>query len=166
MARKYLGGSGERLTVWISIAASTVLIFYGYDQGVFGNVIISEDFLHTFGYPSANMKGVMTSIYNIGCFIGAMSTIWTGDILGRPRQIMLGSTVIGIGAIIQTCSSTVAVMMVGRIFAGLGTGMNTATGMNAATDLVCKFLTKNSRCLASRDQQDEQQRKACDHPNG
>jgi MFS family permease len=127
MARKYLGGSGERLTVWISIAASTVLVFYGYDQGVFGNVIINENFLHTFGYPSANMQGVMTSIYNIGCFIGAMSTIWTGDKLGRPRQIMLGSTVIGIGAIIQTCSWTVASMMVGRIVAGLGTGMNTAT---------------------------------------
>jgi len=29
---KYLGGSGETLTVWISIAAGTVLIFYGYDQ--------------------------------------------------------------------------------------------------------------------------------------
>lgn len=69
----------------------------------------------------------MTSIYNIGCFIGAMSTIWTGDILGRPRQIILGSTIIGIGAIIQTCSWTVASMMVGRIVAGMGTGMNTAT---------------------------------------
>jgi len=30
--------------------------FYGYDQGVFGNVIISENFLETFGYPSANMQ--------------------------------------------------------------------------------------------------------------
>jgi len=64
MARKYLGGSGERLTVWISIAASTVLIFYGYDQGVFGNVIINQNFLDTFGHPSANMQGVMTSIYS------------------------------------------------------------------------------------------------------
>lgn len=69
----------------------------------------------------------MTSIYNIGCFIGAMSTIWTGDILGRPRQIILGSTIIGIGAIIQTASYGVPQMMVGRIVAGLGTGMNTAT---------------------------------------
>jgi hypothetical protein len=83
MARKYLGGSGERLTVWISIAASTVLIFYGYDQGqvhafrrvqcingwctgVFGNVIINQNFLETFGHPSADMQGTMTSIYNIG----------------------------------------------------------------------------------------------------
>jgi hypothetical protein len=32
MARKYWGGSGDALTVWISIAASTVIIFYGYDQ--------------------------------------------------------------------------------------------------------------------------------------
>lgn len=32
MDRKYLGGSGDALTVWISIAASTTIIFYGYDQ--------------------------------------------------------------------------------------------------------------------------------------
>lgn len=32
MGRNYLGGSGESLTVWISLAASTVLVFYGYDQ--------------------------------------------------------------------------------------------------------------------------------------
>jgi MFS family permease len=72
-------------------------------------------------------KGVMTSIYNIGCFIGALSTIWTGDIFGRPRQILIGSTIIGIGAIFQTASYGVPQMMVGRIVAGLGTGMNTAT---------------------------------------
>jgi MFS family permease len=56
-----------------------------------------------------------------------MSTIWTGDIFGRPKQIIVGSTVIAIGAVIQTASYSVAQMMVGRIVAGLGTGMNTAT---------------------------------------
>ena len=56
-----------------------------------------------------------------------MSTIWTGDILGRPRQIIVGSTIIAIGAIIQTASWQVSSMMVGRIVAGLGTGMNTST---------------------------------------
>ncbi|OQN97487.1 hypothetical protein B0A48_16640 [Cryoendolithus antarcticus] len=127
MGRRYLGGSGERLTVWISVAASTVLVFYGYDQGVFGNVIINENFLDTFGNPTADVQGTMTSIYNIGCFIGAMSTIFTGDWLGRPRQIMLGSTIIAIGAIIQTACWSVPQMYVGRIVAGLGTGMNTAT---------------------------------------
>lgn len=56
-----------------------------------------------------------------------MSTIWTGDILGRPRQIILGSTIIIIGAIIQTTSYGVTQIMVGRIVAGLRTGIITAT---------------------------------------
>ncbi|EEH39633.2 hexose carrier protein [Paracoccidioides lutzii Pb01] len=127
MPKKYLGGSGERITMWISVAASTVLMFYGYDQGVFGNVIIGQDFLITMGHPSANMQGTMTSVYNLGCFAGAMSTVWTGDIFGRPRQILIGSTIIAIGASIQAASYGVTQMMVGRVVAGLGTGMNTST---------------------------------------
>jgi MFS family permease len=127
MGRRYLGGSGDRLTVWISIAASTVLIFYGYDQGVFGNVLVKQDFLDTVGNPSTSAQGTMTSIYNIGCFIGALSTIYTGDILGRPRVLMLGSSVIAVGAIIQAATYNAPMMYIGRIVAGLGTGMNTAT---------------------------------------
>ena len=78
-------------------------------------------------YPSTSVQGTMTSVYNLGCFFGALSTIWTGDILGRPRVILLGSSIIALGAIIQTASFSVAQMMVGRIVAGMGTGMNTAT---------------------------------------
>jgi hypothetical protein len=61
----------------------------------------------TAGHPSANTQGTMTSVYNLGCFAGALSTIFTGDWLGRPRQILLGSTIIAIGAVIQTASWTV-----------------------------------------------------------
>ena len=165
MTRKYLGGSGEPLTVWISIAASTVLIvsilttqdtdisklrlvqFYGYDQGVFGNVIINENFLETFGHPSADMQGTMTSIYNIGCFVGAMSTIITGDIFGRPRQIILGSTIIAVGAAIQTSAYGVPQMMVGRVVAGVGTGMNTATAGVWQSETRC-VLQLSPRSLA------------------
>lgn len=127
MARRYLGGSGERLTVWISIAASTVLIFYGYDQGVFGNVLVSDDFLRTMGYPSTADQGTMTSVYNLGCFAGALSTLYSGDKLGRPRTLMLGSSVIAVAAIVQAASYSAGQMYAGRVIAGLGTGMNTAT---------------------------------------
>lgn len=127
MPRRYLGGSGERLTVWISIAASTVLIFYGYDQGVFGNVLVSDDFLRTMGYPSTADQGTMTSVYNLGCFAGALSTLYSGDKLGRPRTLMLGSSVIAVAAVIQAASYSAGQMYAGRVIAGLGTGMNTAT---------------------------------------
>jgi MFS family permease len=79
------------------------------------------------GRPSPNMQATMTSVYNLGCFVGSLSTIWTGDVLGRPRQIIVGSSVIAVGAVIQASSYSVAQMMVGRVVAGLGTGMNTAT---------------------------------------
>lgn len=69
----------------------------------------------------------MSSIYSIGCFIGAMSTISTGDSLDLLPQILRGLAVKGIGAIMQACGWTVASMMVGRIVTSLGTEMNTAT---------------------------------------
>lgn len=78
-------------------------------------------------YPSTTIQGTLTSVYNLGCFFGALSTIYTGDILGRPRVILVGSTIIALGAIIQASSYSVAQMMVGRVVAGVGTGMNTAT---------------------------------------
>ncbi|KAI0125196.1 general substrate transporter [Xylariales sp. AK1849] len=127
MSRKYLGGSGEGLTVWISIAASTVLVFYGYDQGVFGNILVKDDFLKTVGYPNVTDQGTMTSVYNLGCFAGALSTLYTGDRLGRPRTLILGSTVIAVGAIVQASCYGAPQLYVGRVVAGLGTGMNTAT---------------------------------------
>ncbi|KAK9327294.1 general substrate transporter [Lipomyces starkeyi] len=126
-SRKYIGDSGQQLNFYLSLAACTVLAFYGYDQGVFGNVIIGEPFLKQFGYPDDNVISTMTSVYNLGCFGGAISTIFVGDILGRPRTLLTGTTWILVGAIIQTCSFNRAQMYVGRVVAGVGTGMNTST---------------------------------------
>lgn len=69
----------------------------------------------------------MTSVYNLGCFGGALSTLYTGDKLGRPRTLLLGSSIIALGAIIQASSFSMGQMIAGRVVAGLGTGMNTAT---------------------------------------
>ena len=77
--------------------------------------------------PSASLQGNMTSVYNLGCFAGALSTILSGDRLGRPRVLLTGSTIIAVGGVLQAASYGVPQMMVGRIVAGLGTGMNTAT---------------------------------------
>jgi MFS family permease len=162
MGRKYLGGSGSALTVWVSLAASTVLIFYGYDQvyclsiqdfqkltlskpgrlwqcvSSFSQLrhhphlthslsLVGQDFLRTMGHPTATQQGTLTSVYNLGCFGGALSTLYTGDKLGRPRTLMLGSFIIALGAIIQASSYSRGQMYAGRVIAGLGTGMNTAT---------------------------------------
>lgn len=60
----------------------------------------------------------MTSVYNLGCFAGALSTLYSGDRLGRPKTLMLGSGVIALGAIIQASVYSAGQMYVGRVVAG------------------------------------------------
>lgn len=46
-----------------------------------------------------------------------------GERLGRRKCIMLGCIVLSIGAALQASSNTIAQLIVGRIVAGLGNGI-------------------------------------------
>lgn len=50
-----------------------------------------------------------------------------GETLGRKKSILVGTTVMAIGALLQTTAYGVPQMIVGRIVAGLGNGLNTST---------------------------------------
>ncbi|KAK5092941.1 hypothetical protein LTR70_005195 [Exophiala xenobiotica] len=126
----YFGLKGGWLTFWITVACATDMTLFGYDQGVFGGVIVTQDFLnvHNLGGPSkTKLLGTVTAIYDIGCFVGALSACWFGEKYGRKNTILLGTTIMSIGAILQIASYSVAQMIVGRIIAGIGNGLNTAT---------------------------------------
>lgn len=94
---------------------------------MFGNVLVKEDFLRTVGNPTTGQQGTMTSVYNLGCFAGALSTLYTGDKLGRPRTIMVGSTVIALGAIVQASVYSAGQMYAGRVIAGKENEFSTDT---------------------------------------
>jgi MFS family permease len=50
-----------------------------------------------------------------------------GDRLGRKNTILLGTTIMSIGAILQITAYGVPHMIVGRIVGGIGNGLNTST---------------------------------------
>jgi hypothetical protein len=55
---------------------------YSYCIGVFGGIIVGEDFLEYFNHPSPGMQGFVTSVYGkIKCFavgvLCAESCTWT-----------------------------------------------------------------------------------------
>lgn len=50
-----------------------------------------------------------------------------GDRLGRKKTVLVGTTIMSVGAILQITSYSVAQMIVGRVIAGIGNGINTAT---------------------------------------
>jgi MFS family permease len=60
--------------------------------------------------------------YTLGCFFGAVATIWLGNILGRKRTIFYGSSIMIIGAILQTASFGLPQLIVGRWITGFGNG--------------------------------------------
>lgn len=58
---------------------------------------------------------------------GAVTAVWLGEKLGRRKSVLVGTTIMSIGAILQIASFSTAQMIVGRIVAGVGNGINTAT---------------------------------------
>lgn len=104
------------------------MTLFGYDQGVFGGVIVTNDFLVVHGIKNdASLQGTVTAIYDIGCFFGAIAAFFAGDWLGRKKTILIGTTIMSIGALLQITSYSVPQIIVGRIVAGVGNGLNTAT---------------------------------------
>ncbi|KAL9042056.1 MAG: hypothetical protein Q9180_000863 [Flavoplaca navasiana] len=126
----YFGLTGGWLTFWVSVACSTDMMLFGYDQGVFGGVVVTDDYLELMDLnrPSrTKLLGTITAIYDVGCFFGAIAAFSLGEMLGRKKTILLGTTIMSIGAILQIAAYGVPQMIVGRIVAGIGNGLNTAT---------------------------------------
>jgi MFS family permease len=85
-----------------------------------GGVIVTQDFLDTLGLNgNTSMIGTVTALYDISCFIGAILAVMIGDLLGRKKTILIGTSIMTIGAILQISTFSVPVMIVARIIAGI-----------------------------------------------
>lgn len=121
----FSNAQGKPLQFRITAACGAGFLLFGYDQGVFGGLLDNEPFLQTFGYPDATIQGQIVATYNIGCIIGTLISIFAGDQFGRRRSILIGCCILIAGAVLQTASYSLAQMIVGRVIAGVGNGMNT-----------------------------------------
>ncbi|KAL5592359.1 hypothetical protein FOBRF1_013385 [Fusarium oxysporum] len=109
----------------VTVACGSGFLLFGYDQGVFGGLLSNKPFLNTFNNPSSTIQGQIVATYDIGCIMGTIVSMLFGDKLGRKRSILIGCVILIVGAILQTSSYSLAHMIVGRIVAGIGNGMNT-----------------------------------------
>ncbi|CAG8247838.1 hypothetical protein PENNAL_c0009G00610 [Penicillium nalgiovense] len=138
------GLSGRSLRVSITFAAVVGFSLFGYNQGMMAGLLNGEEFVSSFPIlampenPTASQKhyidvirGAVTSCYELGCFFGAMFSMFWGERLGRTRLIFTGANVLTIGALLTTVCFTgkweVGQFVIGRVVSGIGNGMNTAT---------------------------------------
>lgn len=118
--------TGNALFAWITFAAGSGFTLFGYDQGVFGAFLGNENFIKTFNNPNSTLQGHITATYDLGCFLGAILTMWLGTKWGSRTVVLTGCVVLILGAVMQTAAYHVPQMIVGRFVAGVGNGMNTA----------------------------------------
>ena len=91
----FLGLSGTELNLMVAFAAGVGFVLFGYDQGVMGSLLTLPAFLQMYpemnGNTNSTMQGAIIGIYEIGCFIGAISCLLWGNALGRRKVIWIGS---------------------------------------------------------------------------
>ena len=109
----------------VTIACGSGFLLFGYDQGVFGGLLSNKLFLETFNNPSSTIQGQIVATYDIGCIIGTVVSMLFGDKLGRKKCILIGCVILIIGGILQAASYSLPPMIIGRVVAGVGNGMNT-----------------------------------------
>ncbi|KAJ4386431.1 hypothetical protein N0V93_009327 [Gnomoniopsis smithogilvyi] len=137
---RFYGLRGTNLNIAIAVIAGTDFALFGYDQGVMGGLLTLPSFLQYFpevdttnpppGYTSSqasNIQGITVGAYTLGCFFGAVATIWMGNWLGRKNSILLGSAIMVVGATVQCASFSLPQLIVSRWVTGFGNGINTST---------------------------------------
>ena len=140
----------------ITATAGSGFLLFGYDQGVMSGLLTGLAFRKTFpeidtkSGGSSSLQGTVVAIYEIGCFFGAIFCLLFGEYLGRRKSIMLGSVVLGVGAVLQASAFGIPQMIVGRIVAGLGNGMNTSTIRELDLDSKMTPSFFNVNCLIQR----------------
>lgn len=127
--KKHLGLSGRALISLLTIANGLTMGWFGYDQGVFSGVLISDDFLHHFPRikNDHNISGITSSCFSLGAFVGAIFAFTFGEKIGRRSTILFGSLFNTIGAVLQIASFHLPMLIIGRIINGFGMGITSST---------------------------------------
>ena len=136
-------------------------IFFGYDSGYINGVLGSPIFirqvegLNAAGeVPTAltsSNTSLITSILSAGTFFGAIIAGDVADRIGRKWTVIFGCLIYMVGVVIQMITGhgdALAVIVVGRLIAGLGVGFESAIVILYMSEIVSlKCLPKpNSTC--------------------
>ncbi|KAL1413322.1 hypothetical protein Q8F55_001081 [Vanrija albida] len=115
--------------VAITLFSSVGGVLYGYNQGVFGQVQVMENFVDRY-YLELNSdnvarRGLLTAILELGAFLGAFMAGPLADAYSRKYSLSAWCFLFMVGVAIQTGADAnphAGCIYAGRWFAGMGVG--------------------------------------------
>lgn len=102
-------------------------LLYGYNQGVFGGVLVMKAFERHMGsyVEDASKMGWLVSILELGAWLGTIYSGFLAEIISRKYAILVNTGIFIIGVIIQTTAVT-------------GTGHNSILGGRFITGTIAQ----------------------------
>ncbi|KAM1245547.1 hypothetical protein ACFX13_037581 [Malus domestica] len=111
--------NSRRYVLACAIFASLNSVLLGYDVGVMsGAIIFIQEDLKLTNVQLELLVGILSIVSLLGSLAGGK----TSDVIGRKWTIALASIVFQSGALIMALAPNFTVLMIGRLFAGVGIG--------------------------------------------
>jgi len=109
----------------IAVFASLGGLVYGYNQGMFGQILTMTSFsntVHPNNIKNTTARGLLTSILELGAWVGVLINGYLADRLGRKNACVVAVVFFCLGVIVQACAKNVSYILGGRFITGLGIG--------------------------------------------
>ncbi|KAG9520376.1 general substrate transporter, partial [Aureobasidium melanogenum] len=110
----------------LAVFASLGGFVYGYNQGMFGQVLNMASFNRTVNPESIKnptTRGLLTAILELGAWVGVLINGYNADKFGRKVATQIGVVIFMVGVIVQACAKNVDYIYGGRFVTGLGVGI-------------------------------------------
>ncbi|GEQ67221.1 hypothetical protein JCM33374_g885 [Metschnikowia sp. JCM 33374] len=137
LIRKYINVGEKRagsssMGIFVGAFAALGGVLYGYDTGTISGVMampwVKEHFPEDRQNFSAGESSLIVSILSAGTFFGAILAPLLNDTLGRRWCLIISSLVVfNLGAALQTASTSIPLLLAGRVIAGFGVGLISST---------------------------------------
>ncbi|KAL3626646.1 Sugar transporter [Castilleja foliolosa] len=111
----------------LALSAGIGGLLFGYDTGVISGALlyIREDFVSV--DKKTWLQETIVSMAVAGAIVGAAAGGWINDRFGRRISILIADVLFFVGAIVMAVAPAPGVIIIGRIFVGLGVGMASMT---------------------------------------
>ncbi|MCJ1441421.1 MAG: MFS sugar transporter [Stictis urceolatum] len=99
---------------------------FGFDISSMSGVLGTQGYTNYFGLNGGSQQGAVTAAMPAGSLVGALASSFVADYYSRRTAIQIAAVIWICGAILQTASNGIPLLVVGRIVAGICVGMTSA----------------------------------------